>query len=143
MRLRFMAAVLTAIMAVGLAAPQSAHAFVGWYDHDSRRLRLGPSRAVRSWRYSPRYRYRLHSPHHPYAYRYERRGYYPYYGAGYWRPAHISRGRYNFTVRAPRYYRGWGYGPRPCYDRRGHKVRCYRHHRSHHRDARHRHGHRW
>lgn len=50
----------------------------------------------------------------PYAYRYEPRGYYPYYGSSYWRPAGemlLYRDRYRHEL--PRYYPAWGY-PRPA-----------------------------
>jgi hypothetical protein len=49
----------------------------------------------------------------PYAYRYEPRGYYPYYGSPYWRPARdllLYRDRYRHEL--PRYYPAWGY-PQP------------------------------
>jgi hypothetical protein len=46
----------------------------------------------------------------PYAYSYEPRGYYPYYGSPYWRPADemlLYRERYRHEL--PRYYPAWGY----------------------------------
>jgi hypothetical protein len=49
----------------------------------------------------------------PYAYQFERRGYYPYYGSQYWRPAGemlLYRDRYRHEL--PRYYPAWGY-PQP------------------------------
>jgi hypothetical protein len=49
----------------------------------------------------------------PYAYRFERRRYYPYYGSPYWRPAGEMlpyRDRYRHEL--PRYYPAWGY-PQP------------------------------
>ena len=52
-------------------------------------------------------RYDRHSHSDPYAYRYEHRGYYPYYGSRYWRPAHKVKRR-RFRYRQPRYHRSWG-----------------------------------
>lgn len=57
----------------------------------------------------------------PYAYRYEPRGYYPYYDAGYWRP--LCGGN---TVCVPRpyqppYWKAWGY-PKPWLNREFHRV---------------------
>lgn len=79
-------------------------------------------------------RYNRHSTYDPFAYRYRHRGYYPYYGARYWRPAHKVRNR-RFRYRHPRYHKAWGY-----YRRHIHKyhhshphgtVRPHRH-RKHH-----------
>ena len=59
----------------------------------------------------------------PYAYRYEPRGYYPYYGSPYWRPARemlLYRDRYHHEL--PRYYPAWGYPqPLPAAPRRPHE----------------------
>lgn len=57
----------------------------------------------------------------PYAYRYEPRGYYPYYDAGYWRPLCGAR-----VVCVPRpfqppYWKAWGY-PKPGLHRSFHRV---------------------
>ena len=40
------------------------------------------------------------------------RGYYPYYGSGYWVPRAEMRYRYRYVYRGPkyRYYPAWGYG---------------------------------
>jgi hypothetical protein len=49
----------------------------------------------------------------PYAYRYQPRVYYPYYGSPYWRPAAemlLYRERYSHEL--PPYYPAWGY-PHP------------------------------
>ncbi|HEX5599867.1 MAG TPA: hypothetical protein VFX46_04455, partial [Hyphomicrobiaceae bacterium] len=45
----------------------------------------------------------------PYAYRYEPRGYYPYYDAGYWRP--LCGAKVDCVPRAfqPPYWKAWGY----------------------------------
>jgi hypothetical protein len=52
---------------------------------------------------------------------YNPRGYYPYYGSGYWVPRAAMRYRYRYHYFGPqyRYYRAWGYGdPDPCCRRR-------------------------
>lgn len=43
-----------------------------------------------------------------YAYRYEPRGYYPYYNSRYWKPAHVMRQRKRARYVHPPYYRAWG-----------------------------------
>jgi hypothetical protein len=139
MRYRLLLAAVVAIFALGFVAPQRAEAFVGWYDRDSRSAGLGHSRAVRMWHYRPRYRYRVHSYQDPYAYRYEPRGYYPYYNAGYWRPAWTQRNRYAYQARAPRYHAAWGYGARRC----GHRHHRRWHARGHHHRHQHRCHRRW
>lgn len=57
----------------------------------------------------------------PYAYRYEPRGYYPYYDSGYWRP--LCGGNVNCVPRPyqPPYWKGWGY-PKPWLHRKFHRV---------------------
>jgi hypothetical protein len=125
MRFRLSWAVFAAVLISGAMAPQPAHAIFLWYDEDSRGAGLGPSSAAQYRVRAPRYYYRLHSYEDPFAYRYEPRGYYPYYGAGYWRPAHTQRRRYDYEARPPHYHPAWGYGPRRCHsDRWGHR-RCH------------------
>lgn len=53
----------------------------------------------------------------PYAYRYEPRGYYPYYNSGYWKPASEMRKRKRPYYEHPAYYPAWGY-PSPSYRHR-------------------------
>jgi hypothetical protein len=48
----------------------------------------------------------------PYAYRYEPRGYYPYYNSGYWKPAHVMRKRKRPYYVHPPYFPAWGYPDR-------------------------------
>jgi hypothetical protein len=70
-------------------------------------------------------------PEDPYTYRYEPRGYYPYYRSDYWRPTpyvlYRNRVHYNvWNTRPPqfRFYQSWGY-----------PVRTWRHkewHADHH-----------
>ena len=50
----------------------------------------------------------------PYAYRYEPRGYYPYYNSGYWRPLCASNNSCVPRAMQPPYYQAWGY-PKPVY----------------------------
>lgn len=79
-------------------------------------------------------RYDRHSSHDPYAYRYEHRGYYPYYGSDYWRPAReVKRRRFRFNQ--PKYYWAWGY----------YKEHRHKYHHSHTHNTRpHRHAkHHW
>jgi hypothetical protein len=57
----------------------------------------------------------------PNSWYYRSRGYYPYYGSGYWVPRAEMRYRYRYVYRGPqyRYYPAWGYGAPPVYTRRG------------------------
>jgi hypothetical protein len=91
---------IAALAALIMMLPQAASAF-GWHRHH-------------------------HSGSDPYAYRYEPRGYYPYYKSHYWRPAHRVRRRYG--IRAPRYFPAWGYHKRHWRHRQWHA----RHHGRHH-----------
>jgi len=82
MRITRLAARLIALMALSLVASGSVLAF-------------------------GRAHYDRNSTSDPYAYKYEHRGYYPYYGSRYWRPAHkVRRRRFNYTH--PRYHKAWG-----------------------------------
>ena len=70
------------------------------------------TRDVHHWRYVPNYRHVVHvaDTSDPYAYRYERRGYYPYYHSNYWVPAEQMRNRYHYTYPGQkyRYSKSWG-----------------------------------
>lgn len=118
MRIKFVMAVLTAFFAFGIVSPQPAMAIGGWFDHDRDRVPRAERehRVVEHWLRHPRsrYPYRLHTAEDPYAYRYARRGYYPYYGAGYWRPLRTQQGRYRDGIDKPPYHPAWGYGARRC-----------------------------
>jgi hypothetical protein len=121
MRQRIFAAVLAVLAGLGLAAQQPAEATcrygcapAGW----------GTVRTVQHWGYYPRYQhvYSVHYATDPYAYRYEPRGYYPYYNSGYWRPAHEMRHRRSHLyakVKVP-YYQAWGYPKRGYHHRSWH-----------------------
>ena len=86
----------------------------------------GKSRVVRHWVYYPRYRhvYLTHPSTDPYAYRWEPRGYYPYYNSGYWGPARVKR----FRGHLPKYYASWG-----AVKRGYHHVEWHRRHYGGHR----------
>ena len=75
----------------------------------------GRERTVRHWVYHPRYHhvYHSHGATDPYAYRYEPRGYYPYYNSAYWVPRHQMKGRTRYAMRLPGYASSWGY-PLAC-----------------------------
>ncbi len=45
----------------------------------------------------------------PYAYSYDRPGYYPYYNSRYWVPRRQMLGRSKYPMRIPEYYSSWGY----------------------------------
>lgn len=72
----------------------------------------------------------------PYIYRYEPRGYYPYYNSSYWSPARVVRERnhmryyHEIDIRPP-YFTAWGH-PRKDYHHRQwhdeHHGRIRRHH---------------
>lgn len=66
-----------------------------------------------------------HNGGDPYAYRYEPRGYYPYYSSNLWRPAHKVRRRPGIT--APPYYQAWGYRKRSWRHRAWHNRNHGRH----------------
>jgi hypothetical protein len=67
---------------------------------------------VHHWRYVPSYRHVVHvaDTSDPYAYRYQRRGYYPYYHSNYWVPASEMRYRYRYTFTGQKYKysQSWG-----------------------------------
>lgn len=128
MRFKALLAVLLACVPLAMIAPQKASAFDSWHRHD-RPAGWGHTRKVRHWVYYPRYHhvYLKDGRDDPYHYRYQPRGYYPYYNSRYWGRPRIRRHR----AYVPPYYASWG-APRWR----------YRHgewHRRHH--GRHRHGH--
>lgn len=88
----------------------------------------------RAYREAPYARYAHLFPEDPYAYRYEPRGYYPYYRSDYWRPAkyvlYRSRVHYNvWNTRPPhfRYYKSWGYPVREWPHKQWHAYHHGRH----------------
>jgi hypothetical protein len=80
------------------------------------RLYRDADRVVVHYGYYPRYRH-VYVTEDPYAYRYEPRGYYPYYNSGYWKSAREMRLRKRRHYNHPPYYAAWGY-PDPYYHHR-------------------------
>lgn len=124
MRFRFILTLAVSVFCFGMFAPTASEAG-GWHrDHPP--AGWGRVQPVRHWVYYPRYHhhYHRHPVTDPYAYRYVRPRYYPYYNSGYWRPAsvmHKRRARYH----QPKYYRAWGRNKRV--------YRTYHSRRWHHR----------
>lgn len=119
MRLNSVVAALLALAAALMSMPQQVEAG-GFHRHDAPRG-WGETRTVRHWVYYPRYHHRYYAHAHtdPYAYRYEPRGYYPYYNSHYWVPARCYRGCRPHHVRPP-YYKAWGASKRHYHHRRWH-----------------------
>jgi hypothetical protein len=121
MRLNTITAGLIAVLGASLVAALPADA--GYRRHAG----WGEARTVLFYGY-PRYNRVYYGGGYVdrYTYRYEPRGYYPYYNSRYWRPAHlVLRER---AIGLPPYYRAWGY-PKRAYS---HRVWHYRYHRRHH-----------
>jgi len=128
MRLKNLLAVAAAVFTLGLATTEPASAFG---DHRSGRPDgWGTERVINHWIYAPRFHhvYRVHGRTDPYAYQYQPRGYYPYYGSHYWRPAQELRFRNRTHYKLPAYHAGWGY-PKSW----DHKTWHDENHGSHHR----------
>jgi hypothetical protein len=108
MRKKSLLAVAVAVIAAGLAAPTTADAF-GWSRH-SEPEGWGRLRTIRHWVYYPRYTHvtLTHAGTDPYAYRYEPRGYYPFYNSGYWTKASEMRARRRARFIHPPYHSAWG-----------------------------------
>ncbi len=111
------------LLALGAAAVAIAMATVSTADAGHRRhpSGWGQARTVVHYGYYPRYNhvYATHYATDPYAYHYVPRGYYPYYNAGYWRPAAEVRRKRRHHVR-PDYYQAWGYPARSYHHRAWH-----------------------
>lgn len=127
--------IVAAILAVFTAASLIFAAIApaqagGWH----RNRGWGEVQAVDHHIYYPRYRqsYHYHPYTDPYAYRYEPRGYYPYYNSHYWKPAWVMRHRPRYVFVPPPYYQAWGY-----------PKRHYRHREWHRRHHGHIRKHRW
>lgn len=96
---RFALVLCAAIAGLGLSAPA---AMAGGGNPDGYGIYTpGPRTAdgKRLYRYDPRTWY------------YAERGYYPYYGSGYWVPRAEMKTRYRYKYLGPRYryYPAWGY----------------------------------
>jgi hypothetical protein len=96
-----LSAVVAAAMGL-LSVVTSANA--GW---DPTRAPEQPAyeRFINHYIYKPRYVHVYHTAPHgdPYAYRYARRAYYPYYGSRYWVGAEQMRYRYRYNFTGPKY----------------------------------------
>jgi hypothetical protein len=108
MRFKRFLAMAAAMLSFGLVAVQPAEAF--GFHRETPPAGWGNTQTVKHWVYYPRYHhvYLASAKTDPYAYQYRTRGYYPYYGSHYWRPAHeVKTQRANFKL--PKYYPAWGY----------------------------------
>jgi hypothetical protein len=95
---------LAAAACLGLMSlTASAHAW-GW---DPTRAPEQPAyeRFINHYIYKPRYTHVYHTAPQgdPYAYRYAKRAYYPYYGSRYWVSADNMRNRYRYHYEGPKY----------------------------------------
>ena len=95
-RYRLLLSALVAGLAVMMPQPSEAG---GWYGRGHYDSRYG---------YADRY-----------AYRYQPRGYYPYYNSGYWVPRHRLRKRRYYQ--RPPYYQAWGDNRRYYRNRQWHR----------------------
>lgn len=127
-RIKSIFAALAMLFALVVAVPEQASAGFGHHHRDG----WGAHRVVRHHIYYPRYhhRYYNHSVTDPYAYRYEKRGYYPYYNSRYWVAARCHK-RCGKSYRLPRYYQAWGSRKRGYHHAEWHKRHHGRHHRHH------------
>lgn len=109
MRSKSVVALVVSILSLGIFAPTQSEAF-GWH-RGKPPAGWGRVQPVRHWVYYPRYHhvYHSHPVTDPYAYRYKRPRYYPYYNSGYWRSARVMRKRRRARFLHPQYYRAWGY----------------------------------
>lgn len=106
MRLKSLLAVAVAATAFGLTAHEPAGATD--LSHDRR-----------AWR--------VHTTEDPYSYKYEHRGYYPYYNSRYWVAARVMRHRYRHNFALPKYYKAWGHPKDGYHHRAWHESRHGRH----------------
>lgn len=127
MRIKSILVALALIAATVLALPQSASA---GFRHHARPDGFGRTRVVHHYVYRPRYEHRYHYHGDPYFYRYEPRGYYPYYNSRYWVPARCYK-KCRRHYKLPRYHKAWGY-PKKSYHHRKWHARHHGSHRRHH-----------
>ena len=110
---KWLAGLIVGTTAVLAATSASAFGLKRW-DPSVAPEGYGHHRTIRHWVYHPTYKHVYHVAHHgdPYAYRYVRRGYYPYTGSHYWVPAEQMRYRYRTSYHGPkfRYHASWGLG---------------------------------
>jgi hypothetical protein len=100
-----------AAAAVGLLS-YSASASAWGFDPTRAPEQPAYERFINHYVYKPRYKHVYHTAPHgdPYAYRYARRAYYPYYGSNYWVDAEQMRYRYRYNYTGPKYvyHPSWG-----------------------------------
>ena len=135
MRIRFITALAAVVLALGFAAQAPANAGGCWRNNCAP-AGWGTVRTVKHYGYYPRYAHSYQTAYvtDPYAYRYEPRGYYPYYNSGYWRSAHEMRVRRAHTYRGYAtvpYYQAWG-AHRHGYNHRRWHCRHHGGHAHHH-----------
>ncbi|MEO1708662.1 MAG: hypothetical protein AAFR70_00175 [Pseudomonadota bacterium] len=133
MRLINLIAALCAAMIFSAGSATSAEA--GGIDRLRAPAGWGVAQHAHRYVYRPRYRFvrtnrtrrfRMHSYADPHRYRYEPRGYYPYYNSGYWKSRrHVYRPRYKFHH--PRYRSAWGKHKRRYHHRSWHNRNHGRH----------------
>lgn len=130
MRTKALLTVVAILAAVLVALPEAASA--GFLHRHHKADGWGRERVVRHHVYYPRYehRYYRHSTTDPYFYRYEPRGYYPYYNSRYWVPARCYK-KCRRVYKYPRYYKAWG-SPKKGYKHRKWHARHHGRHRRHH-----------
>jgi hypothetical protein len=105
MRLKSILGAMAAIMALALSSPKPVEASECY--RCARADGVGHTRVVYHHAYYPRYAH-VYASTDRYDYRYEPRGYYPYYNSGYWVPRSVYR-REAYPYRLPTYYQAWGY----------------------------------
>ena len=110
MRMKSLVAILTALAAFGLAAPQPASADEGPAEAAHR---APVQREVQRDHRATHYRGLWPGGPDPYAYSYQRSSYYPYYDSRYWVPRAEMRNRTHYPFRIPEYTSSWGY-PLSC-----------------------------
>lgn len=106
---RSLAALAAACAAFALSATAPVHA-------DGMPTVSKPSPVAKAVAYNPRvqvaYRYvrgTWPGGPDPYAYSYDRPGYYPHYNSNQWVPRKQMLGRSKYPLRVPEYYSSWGY----------------------------------
>lgn len=117
MRNTLIAAFATAAVAFGLAAPSPAAADGIAAARPAKAHAAKPAKAHIRYYYA---RGLWPGGPDPYAYSYERPGYYPSYDSNKWVPRHQMLGRSKYPFRIPEYYSSWGY-PLTC------KIQSRRH----------------
>jgi hypothetical protein len=125
MRLKHVFAGLLAALVCGLGVAQPAAAGGGtWrYSYEPAYVPVYYKKAYprHKHRYATRPVVAVYAVTDPYAYRYEARGYYPYYDAGYWRPLCASASSCVPSAFQSPYWKAWGY-PKPWSNREFHRV---------------------